>query len=284
MGALKPRNIFQKTPVDTKSGFTIVEVMIVLGVTGLLFISAVVAVAGRQGRTQFQQGINSIKVEIQQVMAEVESGYYPNVSNFSCTVSGVGPTATILINESGSVNQGSNKDCIFAGKVLQFGTGFGVDPERYAVYSLAGKRTTDGKESISSFSQSAAKVINRVTDQRQVPFGLSAVSMTYNNGGGDIPIGAVGFTRQLKQQSNGTMFGSQTTQIIPVRNTNLTSASGTAIDNNIVDSYNAVANPSGGVRICFRSGSTEQSGLITIGGSGRANSVTLSIRENNNCA
>jgi hypothetical protein len=40
-----------------------------------------------------------------------------------------------------------------------------------------------------------------------------------------------------------------------------------------------VQNPSNGVSICFASGGTNQSGLVTIGGSGHPLSVTLKVME-----
>jgi hypothetical protein len=40
----------------------------------------------------------------------------------------------------------------------------------------------------------------------------------------------------------------------------------------------------GGVRICFVSGGTDESGLITIGSNNRQLSVTLSIKGNKTCS
>jgi hypothetical protein len=53
-----------------------------------------------------------------------------------------------------------------------------------------------------------------------------------------------------------------------------------ALDANITTSP---VNPAGGARICFVSGGTDQSGLITIGGSGQGLSVTLDIWSDQTC-
>ena|SRR5476651_379650 len=45
-------------------GFTIVEVLIVLAVTGILFASTLSLMSGRQNRAEFTQAINNIKSQI----------------------------------------------------------------------------------------------------------------------------------------------------------------------------------------------------------------------------
>lgn len=116
-------------------GFTIVETLIVLAVTGALFISAATLISGRQNRTQFTTAINNLQQQLQQVINEATSGYYPNNSAFNCTRQVLtGPSITA----AASNNQGSHGDCLFLGKVLYFGNI--PDKTQYAVYSVAGNR------------------------------------------------------------------------------------------------------------------------------------------------
>jgi len=108
-----------------------VEVLIVLAVTGALFISAVALITGRQGQTEFDTSIHEIQSEIQQTVTEVSNGFYPNLGNFTCTASISGPTIS-----GGSTGQGSNTGCIFLGKAIQFGMP-STDPEQFDTYSIA---------------------------------------------------------------------------------------------------------------------------------------------------
>src|SRR5438874_1617208 len=85
------------------AGFTIVEVMIVLAITGLLFLSAAALISGKQNQAAFDQAIQQLQSQIQQTMNEVSVGYYPNRNDFVCVAGGTGPLLS-----SGSNQQGTN--------------------------------------------------------------------------------------------------------------------------------------------------------------------------------
>lgn len=117
-------------------GFTIVEVMIVLAVTGIMFVAAAILINGRQNKTEFTTAINDLQQQLQQVANETASGYYPNNSNFKCTGSATGPVTFA----SGSNQQGTNGGCIFMGKALQFGLGTGTLASTIGVLPLVGNQ------------------------------------------------------------------------------------------------------------------------------------------------
>src|SRR5688572_7392102 len=75
-------------------GFTVIEVLIVMVVTGMLFVSAAILIAGRRAQTEFNQGIRQVQSQIQQVISEVATGYYPNPNTFRCTPGDSGPVLT----------------------------------------------------------------------------------------------------------------------------------------------------------------------------------------------
>lgn len=265
-------------------GFTIVEVMIVLAVTGALFISAALLIAGRQNQTEFDQGIRQIQSQIQQTINEVSSGFYPNRSNFTCTAA----AGSINISPGGS-GQGTNSGCIFLGKVMQFKV-HGTSPEQFATFSVAGLQKNSSGNDVSSLSEASPLAIAPgpshanipdVTQKTGLQGGITAVSMKANGNN----VGAVGFMSSLAQYNGGQVVsGSQQVNVIPISATALDADTGTIAD--AIDARLATSpvNPSGGVQICFASGGTDQSGLITIGSSGRQLSVTLAIKGNKTCA
>lgn len=232
------------------SGFTIVETLIVLAITGVLFVSIIGITSGRQSKTQFNQAATSIRAEIEQIIGEVQSGYYPNVTT----------------------NQGQNKDFVTVGKVMQFGRGLGTDPERYGVYSLITQR--DAK----NIGEAPVTTVEAATQTAPLKFGLTTKWMRV--GGTTTNIGAVGFVTYFTERSNNLLYGSETTQVVPIESSDLESVD-TNLGPHLVASYNR-SNPPGGVQVCF-DGGMGQSALVTIGGSSRANSVTLAIRNGNNC-
>lgn len=270
-----------------RDGFTIVEVMIVLAITGILFVSAVALISGRQNRTEFQTSINNVKTQIQQIISDVESGFYPSTNNLVCSVGGSGA----LIFSTATNTQGSSQDCIFLGKVLQFGVQ-NTDPQQIMAYSIAGKRQVNGVDVTSYAAATPTVMTTSASNPTGIPttvlklqYGLTvrANSLTYTAGGTTTQIGAVGFMSTLNSFDTNKS-GSQSVQLVPVRNTGLNqspTAAVTAINSNIATSD---VNPSGGVSMCFVSAGTKQSGLITIGGNGRELSVTLSIKGNDTCS
>lgn len=260
----------------TPDGFTIVETLIVLAITGVLFVSIIGITAGRQSKAQFKQAINNVKQEIEQTISEVQSGYYPQTDSFSCApLAGGG-----LKIDAGAVKQGANNGCVFMGKALQFGKGYGEDPEQYAIYSVAGKQynSFDDMEATRSFADSFPTVVDvpSVTDMKRLQNGLVVKSM-YADGES---IGAVAFVSSIFDDA-GSAKGSQSTQVVPITLSNLNTNNPSRINSGIGASY-ANRNPSGGVQICFNDGG-DRSALIVIGGSRGMNSVTLTQRNTADC-
>ena len=117
------------------SGYTIVEVMIVLAVSGLILFIAVGFTSGRQAKTAFYTSVANMNSQINSVIDEVRSGQYSD-TNFKCSKNI--STGNIDIASSGS--QGTNLDCIFAGKLFWFAQG----TSNYKVYSVAGLNQSTG--------------------------------------------------------------------------------------------------------------------------------------------
>lgn len=267
-------------------GFTIVETLIVLAVTGGLFILIAASLSGRQAKTQFQQSIQEVRSQIEQVINDVSVGYYPNAANFQCTASGLGPSIT-----AGSTAQGQNTGCIFLGKAIQFQIN-GTDPEQYRVYPIAGLQRDSSGVEVTTYAAARPKVIAPSTSNSNVPngsasqklnYGLTTASLRYGSGAGT-NVGAIAFVSSLASYSSGALVsGSQQINVVPISGSALnTSATvgAEAINNNLATSP---VNPAG-VRLCFANARVGQSGLITIGGSSRQLDVTLTIKGNTTCS
>lgn len=272
-------------------GFTIVEVLIVLAITGGLFVSAAAMISGRTAKTQFEQSINQITGQIRQQINDVASGYYPNNANFKCEANGADFTIT-----AGAKEQGTNSGCVFLGKALYFGVQ-GTDPQQYVSFPVAALQRNAAGEEITSIAAAKPAVIYPAAPQTNSPnssqtmplqYGLK-VSKMYHSGNTANNIGAVAFLSSLGQY-NGTelVSGSQQITMLPLSGTAIDRsipAAATQINASFINSYNTfAASTNKQVDICFDSGTTNQSGLVTIGGgNGRELSVTLSIKGNLGC-
>jgi prepilin-type N-terminal cleavage/methylation domain-containing protein len=279
-----------------QAGFTIVETMIVLAVTAVLFALIAGTLGQRQDEAEFRHAIQDVQTQIQQVINQVSVGFYPNDTTFSCTSSG----NTIDVR-SGSSPQGTNKGCVFLGKVIQFG--IGSNPEQYQVYTVAAVNPpiTNTPSSPQAFSS----IDPTIATNSQVPIALTtgnleynlttenpshSNAMTYSQSGLTYPIGAIGFFIELGSlnslNTNTYESGSQPVDLVAIKGTQLHPTQVIRdIDSGLQMSNNSgiVVSPSGGVSICFVSGSTNQSGLLSIGTSGRQLLVKLDILGDTTC-
>lgn len=260
--------------------YTIIEVLIVLGVTSALIVAALVSVAGQQNKTEFSQAAHEIESQISDIINDVSTGFYPNTNNFSCTSIGNGP----ILSTAASNDQGANKDCIFMGRVMQFA--LAGNNENYNSYTVVGQRQQGGNE-VTKFSEAKPVAIAptnnppanfpNATQQNSLQFSLKAVKMFINNAE-RTTIGAVGFFSTLANYtSNNLASGTTSVDLIPIPGTSLNASAADTVEaiNSINDA--TAKNPAGGVIICFLSGGTSQYGVITIGSSGRQLSTKLDI-------
>lgn len=271
-----------------EDGFTVIEVIIVLAITGMLFVSAAIMISGRQNRTAFEQAVRKVQTQIQSQIDEVVIGHYPNNGNIQCEATGSGPDIDAGFNE-----QGTNGDCIFMGKVVQFGVK-DTDPEQYKVYTIAGLRTTAAGDEVKTRVQAMAKLIAPTTADPSIPDEVEEVILEGGLGTGFVQYGttaapntSAGFAiwQSLATTSGGTLnSGAQAAHIGAIPNTTLGMTQLEFVDAAVGSFLTSPLDDVNGVRLCFVSSSTEQSGLITLGGNNRRLSVILNMKSNTTCS
>lgn len=255
-------------------GFTIVETLIVLAVTGFLFVVAALYINGRQAKTEFQAGSRDIESRLRQAINEVSNGYYPNNGVFKCTALGGVPT----ISTPGAA-QGTNKDCIFLGKIVQFNVD-NSSPEKMYVYSVIGLREARPGQLATTLTQANPRIITLAGtyDVYTMPAGMSTVAA-------ETDAGAVGFVSNLN--SLDVLGPSQQIDVYPLDGVGVGASMASAvstIESSRTASLKATSpNPRDGVRWCVRSGGTNQSVLYTIGGQGRQLTVSTEIKNGSAC-
>jgi type II secretory pathway pseudopilin PulG len=281
------------------NGFTIVETMVVLTVTGALFVAIAASLTGRQNAAEFTHSIQSVQSQLQQVINQVPDGNFPD-KNVSCASGG----SSLVF--SGGGNQGTNSECLFLGKVIQFHVhnAGGLTTEQYQVYTIAGLNTQGTAASpFAAAKPTVVQVGSNIANYStaiSLEYGLQVVWMRSNNNLScfalSCSIGAVGFLMEPGQAGNtgtGYSSGAQQVDLIPIRTTGLnqdlsttvikiqdsTTGSGGLQDVNLLTV--APINPTSGVQICFASGTTNQSGLVTIGSTGRQLAVKLNVKSGN---
>lgn len=176
-------------------GYTIVEVMIVLAVSGMMFLIAANFINGKQESTAFTQGVNETASRLQGLMEDVSDGHYSDIP-LGCSVG-----ANSLSFPPGSQGQGTNQDCTFLGKVIHFS--LNGNPSQYEVVSIAAAREANPTPDLTSAIYQPA---TSLTDQQSVPQSLlvscveANTSLTCTPGRASY---AIGFVQNQGADSNG---------------------------------------------------------------------------------
>ena len=124
--------------VNKKTGYTILEVLIFLAVSSLMFVSAMRAINGRQKQVQFTQSVREFDAKIKDVINDVTTSYYPTNKTVDCLVSG----GEVVIDDALNETLGTNDDCIYVGKVIHFQ--INNNNTTMKIFAMAGKRYSDG--------------------------------------------------------------------------------------------------------------------------------------------
>jgi type II secretory pathway pseudopilin PulG len=260
-------------------GFTVVEVLIVLAVTSVLFVSVALTISGRQRKTEFAVGVRNIQQQLQQIINETESGYFPDSGNFRCSAHALGITITNTPTE-----QGTNSDCIFVGKAMIIGGD--AHRDNFNVYSLAGSRRSNGADVTtladahvtaiagSTANPDAPNIIDRVAIQNGLDYvwarlgDTAQVAQTQPAG-----IAVVSTLANFKQSSN-VSTATQSFELYRIASPGWGNSGDTSAEANVINANAWSGNRIPSAQLCFASGGTDQSGLITIGTKGGAAGTT----------
>lgn len=180
-------------------GFTIVEVLVVLAISIALLASSMLIIGGRQAKAQFTQSINDTKLQIDDVINNVASGYYASntSTNFTCDASGAGIP---VIGSGGSTGQGSHIGCVFVGRALQFNVG--GDASAMYVYNIIARQYNDyvNKTPVTSWAQAFPVLLSPsstpghgiggvdTTEKRTLSYGLQIKTFSFNSSGGGVSV------------------------------------------------------------------------------------------------
>lgn len=272
-------------------GFTILETLIVLAITGFLLGAAALIIQNKQNQTQFSQAVGTMQTSLQKSINEVSTGYFPNTGSFTCGLVSPGNTSQPpVLSTGGSAQAGTNTDCILLGKVVQFAVGQGAfDPtsDTYNVYNVVGLRTTaavgtptlldEHARLVARGQGDALTVPNDQFEIQKFPFGMTVSYVRQ----GAANLGAIGFISNIN--TIGGTDASQNVSVVTIPGTTVGETEPTGVDHINTNLKNGVYNPTGGIDICFNSGSTRQSAKMSLGGQGRDITITSVIFSNPDC-
>lgn len=272
------------------SGFTILETIIVLVVTMALMAGAFTLFSEKVPRTQFASAVNEFDTKLRSVYNDVTTGYYPQTSTLTCKTTGF----------TGDVSQqGTNEDCVFLGKVIEFGPGAGCNMaaavenrngcNQMKVYTTFGNTKSAGKIS-TTLAEANPRLMgtglgNSDPDTYKLGYGLYVTRVRLGTGLGGGVNYSVGYlqtfgTRLLGGGTGSEVAGTPQVQLLPMATGNWP-AEADFITDAQARIGTASPNPENGVRICLASEAIKQYAVITIGEGGRTSASKIEIFEEN---
>jgi hypothetical protein len=277
-------------------GYTIIETLIFLAVSGAMFISAMALISGRQAKADFNSAVRDFDSQLQDIANDVSDGYYSNLLSNGRELKCSATSSNLLLGaEATTGTQGSHNECIFMGKAIQF------EPQgktgSYNLMLLVGKRLNDDNEDVTDYNEA---VITAVAP----PYGVDATTNFKLRGGAevtcvmysDVPsetLGAPGVDPcSVGNETDNVAFisalrasptssgGSQVDIVLPPGTTN-NGRSEQAVANAIKGYriHEPVMNPSQGVLICITSGGTNQHAIVRLAGKNGRFSTTTTIED-----
>ncbi|MDZ7786538.1 MAG: hypothetical protein U5L95_05520 [Candidatus Saccharibacteria bacterium] len=259
------------------AGYTIVETLIYLAVTGALFVSAAILISGQQGKTEFQQTVREVESYIADVNNDISTGYYPN-ADVTCTRnSGSEPGPEVVSSGSGE-ELGTRGECLYLGRLLHFAPS-GTTEQTLNTYTIIGTRRdiNDNTVDATSLETAGAKIFpGLVSDTRQFSGVISFESLQYSDSGVDVDTGAFGFVSSVGTQSDLVGFGSSVSRTLAVDTTSVGGNDPNSMKNAFDDSDKREQDP-GNIQLCIKSNASDQHAIITISASQNTGGVNTVI-------
>jgi type II secretory pathway pseudopilin PulG len=281
----------------TGAGFTIVEVLIVLAVSGLMFVLAINAMSGQQQNTEFQTGLGTLKSQLNADLTNVSDGNYGFLNGVSCSAAATG------VPSYNAPNTPPDGSCTVVGEILSFNT------KSYEILPVIGRNYISGSTSnqvATNIAQAMPQVSASETETVSMPFGLQVAdvsSASIYSPSGPGAFGLFSFTSFEGNSSatagNSLSSGAEHVEIfmipssafnnppVGIVNAGITDDPTVCGANNVCTASPPIAtepiDPTAGITFCVNSGTNNDSAMFTIGGTNSATSASDKIYGNPNC-
>lgn len=267
-----------------RGGFTIVETLIVLGVTSVLFVAVIGSITGRQNRIQFSQGMRDVSSSITDIFNDVSTGYFPTIPGLKCVAGSDNTAPQLSYDASLGDATGERQDCVFAGKVIQIGTD--TSASTGFVYSMTGRRLTYNgvnASDVASFTELKPVVVDPIntdnvsgpgisnisaTTSLNLPYGIRIVRSDGSDGGRAVGV----FYKNFRGVSLNGQSSSGVTSVSIADVASATAGPSSMAQTSVINAADDTStlnskflSGSGTIVLCFKGDATNQTATITIG-------------------
>ncbi len=259
-----------------RGGYTVVETLIYLAVTGSLFVGAAMMISGQQARTEFTQTVREVESFLRDVSNDVSTGYYPNPGGFEC-IGGVGSDDPPTLTTVSTSVLGSNGDCLFLGRLFHIKVS-GKQNE-IDIYTLFGNRLEpvgSGQKDVETLSEADVTISDILVETKS----FSEVISFFKIETGADKMNAFAFTTSLATFTTGNLEGAGLRQelfVVPGV------AAGDFGNLKLKTEDDSARLDEGPISVCINSKATDAHAVIVIGGAD-GYGVSSPIINNGPCA
>lgn len=268
-------------------GYTIVETLIFLAVSSVIFMAALVLVGGRQTRAEFQSGVRDFETRLADIANDVATGYYQNAGvSRQCNEGPNGPEFS-----GGNVSLGTNRVCTFVGTVVKLGSGAGPSgDQQFIQFTMAGLRLSGG-DSVTSLAQAKPKILDNGTgfEPHNVGYGIRVACIAVegvNGGACTSENAAIGFFSTFEGASLSGQGGGAVQADVISYGSLASIADNATIAQTAVNGFTGYNSPTLNrqITICLIGGSNQYA-LVRLGGNASSSlAVTSEIKEGASCS
>lgn len=270
---------------ERSGGYTIVETLIFLAVSALMFATAAALIGGQQNRAMFVASVRDFETKITDIANDVSTGYAAGASDVQCARGAQGP----IFPGDPAYSIDVQGDCMLVGTVLQFGNegNRGVMGQ----VAIAGHRLNSTAEDASSLAEAMPRPIPSSYQPLRILNGseIRCVFISSSNCAANTTSNAgIGFfTSYSGSKLSGGSIRADTLLMTTLTFNDTQQSRLSNMSNSVVNYGSAVAsgnyNPANGIIVCLRSGTTDQYALVRVGGGGSQLTVSSEIRGGNSC-
>ncbi len=261
-------------------GYTIVETLIVFAASSALVLSVMILISGQQGKTQFTQAIRDADSRLADFVNDYSTGYYVRGNDLHCLAdnSGGSPSIDSLI----AVEQGANVSCAYVGTLItsQLGT------STYSNYTIVGRQFVAAplSQPTSDFPTSKPVISPLLTSEDDFSGSIELKTIRYTDSGGLVhDAGGFGVISSFSSSGGGGLVSDkQTPQLLILKNSYASNAILEAtFSADIATGAYEINRP---LTLCFKSGTSNQNAVITMGTNGGASFTTNVVIGNGPCS
>jgi type II secretory pathway pseudopilin PulG len=230
------------------AGYTILEVLLVLTISAMLFFSVITLLGGKQAKTAATQAVRDLETQIQNVASEVSSGFGPS------TGQGVGT--------------------IFLGKVMNF-----RDDDGFILNVVGRQFRTGSTTDVANLAEARPTSIPAGAIFFEYNYGLEVLSIERLSDGSSV--GSIGFLTQLGGASGSTspVTGGKAVLLYGLPGSAPNTRDPGSVSGQIANVPNTqLFEIPEGVRICVDTGVNSRAS-ITVGAGGSQTSTQVTIFE-----